>query len=81
MLTKILTIAAIIAVVLIVLKLLKASAKVINFVVWLLVVSFLVYLILPFLDPFLQKIAVEIVNGKSCYGLVLESGDCFGLVL
>ena len=80
MFTKILTIAVIVLVVVVALRLLKASGKVVNFVIWLLVVSILIYLLLPVLDPLMQKIAVSIPNGGTCYGLILESGDCFGFV-
>jgi len=79
MVSKIITIAIIVLVVLLILKLLRASAKVISFVIWLLVVSSLVYFTLPWLDPILQKVASTVPNGSTCYGLILESGDCFGI--
>lgn len=78
--TKILTIAAIVLVFVIALKVLKISGKFINFVVWLLIVSVLIYFLLPVLDPLMQRIAVAMPNATTCYGLVLESGDCFGFV-
>ena len=78
--TKIFTIAVIILLVVVALKVLKLGGKVVNFVIWLLVVSVLIYLLLPVLDPLMQKIAIGIPNGGTCYGLILESGDCFGFV-
>ena len=80
MFSKIITIAIIVLIVLVILKLLKASAKLISFIIWLLVISFLLYLALPWFDPYLQKVASEVPSGRTCFGLILESGDCFGLV-
>lgn len=78
--TKILTISVIVIVVIVALKVLKMSGKVVNFVIWLVVVSILIYLLLPVLDPLMQKVAVAIPNSGTCYGLILESEDCFGFV-
>ena len=78
--TKILTIAVIVLVVVVAIRLLKVSGKLLNFIVWLLVVSILIYLLLPVFDPWMQKVAASIPNGGTCYGLILESGDCFGFV-
>lgn len=80
MLSKLIAIAGIILAVVAALKLLKAGAKLISFLVWLVVVSLLVYLALPWLDPWMQKVAKPLPGQSTCYGLVLESGDCFGIV-
>jgi hypothetical protein len=80
MLEKIIAIATMILLIVAAIRLLKAGAKLISFLVWLLIVSLLVYLALPWLDPILQNVAVEFSGGQTCYGLILESGDCFGFI-
>lgn len=80
MFSKIIAIAAMILLIVAAMKLLKSGAKLISFLVWLLVVSLLVYLALPWLDPLMQNVAQAIPGGSVCYGLILESGDCFGLI-
>lgn len=80
MLTKIITIAVILAVIILILKLLKASMRIVSLVIWLFVVSVLIYLALPWFDPYLQNLAKPVSEAEKCYGLILESGDCFGSV-
>ncbi len=80
MVSKLIAIAAMILLIVAALKLLKTGAKLFSFLLWLLVVSLLVYLALPWLDPLMQNAAQVIPDGATCYGLILESGDCFGLI-
>jgi len=80
MTSQLFRIATMIVLVVVALKLLKSGAKLFSFLIWLLIVSFLVYFSLPWLDPYMQRIAKNVPAGSTCYGLVLESGDCFGLV-